>query len=107
MMVVSLEASTPVRRPRSRITWSKASCTHADDRHVESVTIDLRHPANRTLRDAPLADDAVDAGNHLGAVRKRDGQGVEMLEVAKAEVHPEDRLTCPPAPGRYRSSRSA
>ena len=59
----------------------------ADDGDVEVVAVDLRHAADGPLRDAALADDAVDARHDLGAVRKRDGARVELLEVAQAEVH--------------------
>ncbi len=61
--------------------------THADDRDVDLVTVDLRHPAHRALRDAALPDDAVDAGDHLGAVRKGNRARIEVLELTQPEVH--------------------
>ncbi len=81
--------------PGRQLRAGVANDANADHRDLEIVAVDLAHPTNRALRDAPFADDAVDAGHDLGAVRKRHGEGIEMLEVAKAKVHPGDRQPNP------------
>ncbi len=84
---------TPVREegladaPRGQLVARVAEDADADDRDVEVVTVDLRDAADRPLRNASLADDTVDACDHLGAVRQRHRARVELLEVAEAKVH--------------------
>jgi hypothetical protein len=47
----------------------------------------VTRPIERCLRQASLAEDAVNSRQHFGAVRERHGASVELFQVAKAEVH--------------------
>jgi hypothetical protein len=59
----------------------------ADDGHLEIVAVHLGHPPDGALRHAALADEALDARHDLGTVWQRDSTGVQLLEVAQAQIH--------------------
>ena len=73
--------------PRGHLVARVAEDADADDGHLEVVPVGLRDAADRPLRNAPLADDAVDACDHLRAVRQRHRARVELLQIAEAKVH--------------------
>lgn len=60
-----------------------------NDRHVELVADDLDHPPDGPLRHAALPDGLRGARRHLGAVRERDRERVEVGEMAKPKIHSE------------------
>jgi hypothetical protein len=60
-----------------------------DPRHqyVEAVVADRDDAADDALRDAPLANEPLDASRHLGPVRKRDRERVDRREALPVVVH--------------------
>jgi DNA invertase Pin-like site-specific DNA recombinase len=76
------------KRWRKDPTTRKRRYTLRPESEVQVLAVDLGHAADGSLRNAPLADDAVHARDDLGAVRERHGPRVQLLEVAQAEVHP-------------------
>jgi hypothetical protein len=73
--------------PRRELAARVPHDAYAHDGHVEIVAVHLRDPSDRTLGNAALTDDPVDARDHLGAVRQGHRTRVELLEVLEAEVH--------------------
>jgi hypothetical protein len=73
--------------PRCHLGPGVSNDPDADDGHFDAVRVELRHATDGALRNTALALQAIDTRDHLRAVRKWHGAIVELLEVAKSEVH--------------------
>src|SRR5262249_9055393 len=65
---------------RGELPAPVADDANADDRDVDLVALDLGDAPDGSLGNAPLAEDALDAGDDLGAVGERHRASVELLE---------------------------
>ncbi|MGA7121230.1 MAG: hypothetical protein WBY94_14090 [Polyangiaceae bacterium] len=81
-------------RPTAAHPVVMAEDTDADDCHVEVVPIGPGDAADRTLGNAPLPRDPVDASDHLRAVGQRhraSARDKDLLDVALLERSPPPR----------------
>jgi hypothetical protein len=73
--------------PRRQLAARVSHDAHAEDCDVDLIAVDFGHAPDGALRNAPLAEDAIDARDDLRSMGERHGARVELLEVAEAEVH--------------------
>ena len=89
------DGEAQLARPvRGQLAPGVQRAANTDDHDLDLVAVHLDHPADRALRDAPLAGHAIHPCHHLGAVRKRNRFRIDVLESLQSEVggHGEVRI---------------